>query len=234
MDAPLFYIPPLFQILCFFIGSAALLVPFLWLWHVRTSEEGGELKTLGQLAYTTMMRAFFLVVLFSLVRGLVVTEDVVLLPEIVFSVLMILGFVGHLYLQKRADFSIPFLWTASLYEIRRQLMLVLVILMIEILSFLTVFILVYGVMLLPGIGVNPLELAIFMVGVFWLGGLYLFFSKVQKLCPERFPEYFSYYKLLWPIVVGLLFFMLPLLLYDIAHSEKAREQLMRPPPLHGV
>jgi len=79
------------------------------------------------------------------------------------------------------------------------------------------------------LAVVPVREATFLSGGLWIGLLYKLHLSTQRWASEYVGAGFS--GLIWPLALGLFFWMLPLLLNELVHSEDFQEMLHRTPSL---
>ena len=199
-----FVTPPLFTILCVFLGAAIFFAPYSWLFK-RTSSS----ISLGVYVFTTAMYAFFGVALFSCLHG-VYDGRGLLWPEI--FVLLILGAGGFLYakITGQAPKDIPARLIHAFFVNN---------------ALAVGFILLSGGLIMLLLFFLPLEHAVFSTGVVFIGALYWLYGRYNA------SEDIQFHQILWPLVLGLLLFMGPLLVQEIANSEEFQKSLHAAPRL---
>jgi len=75
----------------------------------------------------------------------------------------------------------------------------------------------------------PVRESVFITGAIWIAVLYRLHVSVQRQNSGEEKE--AFHRLLWPFVLGLFFWMLPLLLNELARSEEFYEMFHRAPSL---
>lgn len=84
---------------------------------------------------------------------------------------------------------------------------------------------------------DPNRDAVMVVGLLWLFPFIHWYQKSQKpgiYDQIKAPEHYKFYMLLWPIVIGLLFFIMPLFAQKLVTSDKFQDMLNAKPPLERV
>ena len=199
-----FITPPLFTMLCVFLGAAIFFAPYSWLPRRSYSS-----SSLGLYVFKSAMHAFFGVALFSCLYG-VHSGRGLLWPEV--SVLLILLLGGFIYTKIGGH---------SAKDIPLRLINVFLVS-----NALTVsFILLSGGLVIVLMSFLSLEYAVFSAGVVLVGVLYWLYGRYNPQGDLQF------HNVLWPLALGLLLFMGPLLVQEIANSEKFQESLHAPPRL---
>jgi hypothetical protein len=215
---------PLLNVLCAFLGAAVFFSPHFWLLSLSKHEaprEGG----LGVFTFKTAMAAFFAVALVSFLNGFWEGAGV-LWPELAALCALAGGaFVYHCAGKRQAR---AFLKNTGGF---------LVLTVFKVLGFAVVTVLfVAGLMLcfaalnavLPSSVFQPVREATFLSGALWIGVLY----RLHVRAGER--HELAFHHTLWPLAVGLLVLMFPMLFQNLVTSEKFQESLNRPPSLQKV
>lgn len=85
---------------------------------------------------------------------------------------------------------------------------------------------------------DPSRDAAMVIGLLWLLPFIQWYQK-GKIAQNwhdnaKAPQHYKFYMLLWPIIIGLFFFILPLFAQKVITSEKFQEALNAKPPLERV
>ena len=228
--------PPLFFILSFWTGSALLLGVFMWLRDVHNGKYDGE--SLQHVVGTWLARGLFLTIITSLLSGYITTNGsgndnpAHYWPEL----LMLGAFISGIALYNRAqpqtgkDFT-----RIILLEVFQALFLAIVILMVWSLSYL----IHLSMMVINSpfaAFANPLRDAIIVVGTLWIMPFTVLFMRAKNKSQKgeiTLPQNFRFQNILWPILLSLIIFMLPLLIETFLHSAKYKK-MMNPPQVLRV
>ena len=205
--------PALLSILCVLMGAAVFFAPHVWLLE-RLRNSAVQSVSLGRAVMGAAMAALFTAALFSQIYALIDGHGV-LWPEVfVLAALAIGSFIlGRLRGMglSRLFVKVPLAWFVINLKV-------------------FVFMLATAVIIGLFTAVNiPVRESVFVTGAVWIAALYKLHVSVQRQNSGKEKE--AFHRLLWPLVLGLLFWMLPLLLNELIHSEGFPEMLHRSPPL---
>lgn len=223
-----FLVPPLFILMSMGLGVAVFFAPHTWVLSFLRSKQNSEIM-LGQHTFSMAMSVFFTVALFSVIRVRYGGEGSYALEAFV---LFALYGGAHIqaYFQGIEQKKIPVRIASAWFSRNLKVML------FSLAGFIViqVFVLLFAFVNMQSgqILLNPVREATFVSGVFWIGLLFLMFERASR--KGVIPEGVKFHNVLWPLVVGLFLMMLPLLVQEIATSEKFREMMEAPARLHKV
>ena len=221
-----FVIPPLLSVVCVLLGAGAFFAPHIWLiGKLRAADSAFAGQSLTRCTYGNVMAMFFSGVAVSQVLAVISGQGVlwfemILMLALVFGAFA-LGRVGGLS-------GVNLVRAVPLYWLVRN---------VAVLAFaLAGFALFQLLLSVFGfardtlqLGVAPVREATFVSGGVLIATLYKLYMNVRHWDVVAVHNGFS--RLIWPLVLGLFFWMLPLLLNEIAHSAEFHEMLNRTPPL---
>ncbi len=225
MSPESFASPPLLNILCLSLGAAIFFTPHIWLCR-QLKNSGGQNGTLADSVFKTAMATLFAVTVLSFLNGLSIDAGL-FWPEIVMACLMMTGaFIYHCYIQKRSFRNAP--KKLALFLLRTVLT---VLALVAATTFLIqTFMLGFAVLNVNfnGTFFQPVRDATFITGALWIGALYWLCERQGGSGAVKF------HQLLWPLALGLLIIMIPMLAQNFVNSEEFQDSRHKPPPLHKV
>ena len=217
--------PPLLNFLCVLVGAGLLFSPHIWLISkLRGAGNALSEQSLARCGYGNAMAVFFTAVMISFSYALVGEQGVLWFEAALLLTLIAGGYGLALAGGRGAQAALqetPFIWLVrNAYVFGFMLAsFALIQVLLSLFSFM-------HAALFPSI--VPIRETILFAGALWIGALYYLHLRALGWCKSYDA---AFHKLLWPIVLGLFFFMLPLLINEIAHSEDFHEMLNRAPRL---
>ena len=223
-----FSVPPLFILMSMGLGAAVFFSPHIWVLSSLRSKLKPE-TALGRHTFAMAMSVFFTVALFSVVRvhysgeGRYVLEAFVLFA--LYGGAHVLAYFQGIE-QKKIPIKVVSAWFGRNLSVMLFSLAGFVVIQVFVLAF------AFVNMQTGQILLNPVREATFVSGVLWIGLLFWMFERANRR--GVIPENVKFHNILWPLVVGLFLMMLPLLVQEVATSEKFHEMMEAPARLHKV
>ncbi len=206
-----FQLPDLFVIACIACGAALLCAPFLWI---------GYGARRGLALYRVASGAFFsalaLVAFGSFLNGVFAAHHVLKTEIFIFAFCLLLIWLVH----RRQGVKMFMLYNCSI--------IVIVTILMSILGFVWG---VFTVLNFVDFGfIEPLRESVLIVGALYMLVLWKVFQKTRMKAAEGM----LFRQMLWPIALGLLVWMMPLMVMNFVHSEKYHKMRDYAPRLQKV
>jgi len=216
--------PPLFNILCVCLGAGVFFSPHIWLIKKIRSKVSYD-DPLGTGVFKTAMATLFGVTLLSFLNGFSVGAGV-LWPEFVLLCVLLIGALVYHAIRGSDLRTAPQKLGVFLFFTILKVLGFMFVAWIAIQSLMLLFLWLNTV--LPLAVFQPVREATFLIGALWIGLLYWLYKRKAAAVELKF------HYLFWPLVLGLLILMLPMLLQNFVNSEDFQDSLKRPPSLQKV
>ena len=222
------FVPPLFMLLCFGIGAALFVTPFLWLYQVSKDQTQA---TLANASMLNALRVLFVVSVWSIFYNYANAEaNIVGEGLIVAMMVVIMGAYG--VFQKRSLFKLYF---AAACDILFSVVVTVLFFFSTVMAGFVMMkaMIVFNDLAFPLFPV-PLRHAVFLTGILWVGLLFFLYRACRKkeLAKDEGGEEgesahkpIQFQNILWPLAVALIFIMIPLVV-----EQKARDGDFDPEP----
>jgi hypothetical protein len=103
--------------------------------------------------------------------------------------------------------------------------------------FLLSLLLVQAINFLLPLAIDAFQISVMATGLLALSPFHIWYKKAKEGAAEgrlQTPEHFKFHHILWPFIVGLLLFILPLFMEKVAGSDKFHEMMNAKPALQRV
>lgn len=234
-----FTIPPVMPVLSYALGTGIFIGLGQWSRAVALGNYDGQ--TLWSTIGAWMVRAWIVVILFSLSIQTGLWQGYKPANAFYAPELLILSFVSAVYLYIKLQ---KHHFKEALRRYFREIAYLCAFLFIAGLIWLgTVFVfmavnigVVKLIAVIPALGavLDPVRDAVMVSGALWLFPFIYWYQKAEKKEASQKPGHYKFHHILWPIVVGLFFFILPLFIEKMVTSEKYHDMLDAKPPLERV
>ncbi|MFP4313812.1 MAG: hypothetical protein ACLFR0_05740 [Alphaproteobacteria bacterium] len=239
-----FQIPPVILVLCYALGTAVFIGLAQWSRERALYFRASQSKWAFISAW--MVRGFIAVIFFSVSVQGGLWEGYIPHPEnpslVAELVLLIVITVLYLGIQTRRKGMKDAFYETGL-EVPRVLAFMALFVLIwaaSSLLFLVLFNLhtglVFALPALEGI-LEPMRDIVLVIGMIWLLPYMYWYQRSRQLYREDHqtpPKLYKFHTLLWPIVIGLVFFIMPLFFEQVARAGKLQEMMNTKPPLERI
>lgn len=232
--------PIVYFALSFWTGSAVLISLYIWLRDVGQGITAAG--TLKQTVITALARGLTLTILSILFVAVIHTGDldpVQYWPELALFAVLLTAFSLHVT-KGHGDKTKIWLHALLIETFQLTFLTIMIVLLWMLSALLGLAVMYISTILLNTvlggfIPFQPLRDAVMVVGLIWLLPFVFGFQTAQKKEQAgiiTLPEHFKFYKILWPILLAIGLFMIPLLIEHILQKGdlEAMRNIPRPPP----
>ncbi len=216
------FVPPLFVLLFFGLGATMFASPYLWLYQVNRGQTDTTLSS------DTMMNAarmLFVISIGSAIYNLLRPEANIMGEVILLTALVVYLTVYNLARKKK-------IWLVYATEFADTLFIFLVTCLFMVLTIVFAFMITKAMVVfneqVAFLFDDPLRNAVFITGVIWIGSLFLLARNAGKKAEED-DRRVQFHNVLWPLAIGLLLVMTPLVV-----EQMSRDGKLEPEPPHNV
>ena len=230
--------PYIALVLCYALGSAIYIGLAQW---TRAIAHGNyNQKTPFQTITPWLKAAFVTVLLASLVRQTIYLQSnsSEYIAEIIVLAFIMLAFtLKQKYLHKNAApeicaHALTFLKLTGLYCLFTSLLWAVLMGF-----FLLTLLLVQSVNYLLPLAIDGLQVSVMATALLALSPLYIWYKKSKDRAAQdrlQTPDHYKFHHILWPFIVGLFLFILPLFIEKVAASDKFHDMMNAKPALQRV
>lgn len=226
MEEPFFNIPPLFSILCILLGSALLVSPYLWLYGIIDS--GRYSVSLGYAVLRNVLRILFLSLCFTLFYSYTQLNSI---SGNVIEIAALVCFAAAFFMRAKGKekMTLALMWPKLEKEAVEQLFLLIYIVFFWTLAAGSIYT-VNSFYALLGAAM-AIQMMVGLAGGVGLVVLFILQRKAAAALPEEDKRRCAYHDIIWPVALGLLMLIVPLLMYQFAYDPEFYEKLHPPPTL---
>ena len=207
------FVPPLFVLLFFGLGATMFVSPYFWLYQY------GKGQTEASLSSDTMMNAARMLFVISLGSAIynVTDPEASILGEIMIMVALIVYLSVYNLARKNKllhVFASECANTAFTLIVTCLFMLMTFVFSIMLIKAMVV----VNIMVAPIFG-DPIQFTVLITGVVWISSLYML-SRFASKKHEEEVKTVQFHNVLWPLAIGLLLVMTPLVVEQMSRDGK--------------
>lgn len=236
-----FNIPPIFIVLCYALGTAVVIGIGHWTRIIALGRY--QKQNLWNIVGAWMLRAFVSIILFSFSVQIGYWSAYIGQPDkpSYMAELCILASVSLLYiysvLRKEYFQEVTLKYCKEIGLVCLYLAVSCILWLASIFVFLFAQIAIASLpSMFAGI-FDPVRDAVIILVSLWLMPFIYWFNKgkdLQEKEPSKTPEHYKFHHVLWPFIVAIFFFILPLFVEKVASSGKIEEMMNAKPPLERI